>query len=203
MLGENEVRRRAAPISSAMEWNALLKIASSIGSVCADIDHHVEKPVYFNVTLGRNEGSRAVFRHDRRSLESVTSSELVPVVDKTRLPTSVRVYFFLCKHRLPAIGPLSLLFASGWELAPKNRSQAHRNDFQPPAAVGITVAAFMLSMETLGGIAIPVNGYLVPLPDIPEIGGTKAGSRFLACALAPAELFQVFEVLFELRVCWR
>ena len=32
MLGEKAVRRRAAPISSAMEWKRFLKISSSIGS---------------------------------------------------------------------------------------------------------------------------------------------------------------------------
>src|SRR5579883_1869116 len=32
MFGENAVRRRAAPISSAMEWKMFLKISSSMGS---------------------------------------------------------------------------------------------------------------------------------------------------------------------------
>ena len=32
MLGENAVRRNAAPISSAMEWKRFLKISSSMGS---------------------------------------------------------------------------------------------------------------------------------------------------------------------------
>src|ERR1700688_2710268 len=32
MFGENAVRRSAAPISSAMEWNRFLKISNSTGS---------------------------------------------------------------------------------------------------------------------------------------------------------------------------
>src|SRR5579862_2717451 len=37
MLGENAVRRSAAPISSAIEWKRFLKISSSMGSRRTDI----------------------------------------------------------------------------------------------------------------------------------------------------------------------
>src|SRR5712672_3403316 len=66
MLGENAVRRRAAPISSAMEWKRLLKISSSTGSRMRvslsrpwdshqEVRRHKEKKNHGNHTIHREK----------------------------------------------------------------------------------------------------------------------------------------------------
>src|SRR3954453_2851727 len=103
MFGENEVGRKAAPISSAMELKALLKIASSMGSACADINHHVQELVHLYPAPGRNERGRAVFCHDCGPGENITGPEPFPALNQTRQPVSVGVYLLLGNHSLPAV----------------------------------------------------------------------------------------------------
>src|SRR6476469_2326076 len=123
MFGENDVRRRAAPISSAMEWNALLNIASSMGSVCADIDHHVEEGVELDATIGRHERGRTVFGHNRRSREDVTGSELLAIVDTARYPASVAMDLLLTHDRVCDVAQFLVFRTRGSDLARENRAQ--------------------------------------------------------------------------------
>src|SRR5437764_11959868 len=143
MFGENDVRRRVAPISSAMEWKALLKIASSIGSVCADIDHHVQKTIHFDPTACRNERGRAVFSHNSRAGKNVTGSELFALVHKPGEPISVAVDLIIPEDRLPPIRALFLVFPDCRCLASQYRSQTKGNGFYSSLAVGLDVAALM------------------------------------------------------------
>src|SRR5436305_417636 len=195
MFGENDVRRRVAPISSAMEWKALLKIASSIGSVCADIDHHVQKTIHFDATAWRNERGRAVFRHNSRAVKNVTGSQLSPFVHNPGEPISVAVDLLIPEYRLPSLRAFFLVFANCRCLASQYRSQTKGNGFYLSLAVGVTVTALMFSMEALGRVTVPIDGDLVPLPDIAKVHGTEALGQLAIRAFTLTELFEVLEVL--------
>src|SRR3954447_20169626 len=188
MFGENEVRRKAAPISSAMEWKALLKIASSMGAACADINHHVQQAGYLHPGPGRNERGRAVFCHDGGPGENITGPEPFAVVNQTRQPVSVGVYLLLGNYSLPAVVFFSFMLPKGGYFARENRSQANRNGFYPSLAVRVTVAALVLPVETLGRIAVPVDRDFVSLSAIAKIDGTEMFSRVALAILGSAQL---------------
>src|SRR5436305_6157751 len=110
MFGENDVRRSAAPISSAIEWKALLKMASSMGSVCADMNHQVQEFIDCDPAVGRDEGGRAVFDDHGRALKGVARSQLVTGVQATGEPSTLCIHLFLSDQRTASVAGLLRMF---------------------------------------------------------------------------------------------
>src|SRR5207247_1059468 len=85
MLGEKEVRRRAAPMSSAMEWNALLNSPNSIGSTrvlaIAHLNNEVAPGIHASTRSRRQHGCRAVFGNYRRPCEDIAGRQKRAIVD--------------------------------------------------------------------------------------------------------------------------
>src|SRR5580692_5937817 len=88
MLGEKAERRKAAPISSAMEWKRLLKISSSAGSslriirlMCAPLQDQIAFTIHPAAKVRRHHRGGAVLRHDSRSVERVSRRKLRPVIE--------------------------------------------------------------------------------------------------------------------------
>src|SRR5258706_14724449 len=67
MFGENAVRRNAAPISSAMEWKACLKIPNSMGSM---LFMRAPRPKGRNLAQ-RRKGAKTVRTRNLRNLRNL------------------------------------------------------------------------------------------------------------------------------------
>src|SRR5438876_12012604 len=85
MLGEKEVRRRAAPISSAMEWNALLKSPNSLGPTrvlaIAHLNNEVAPGIHASTRSRRQHGCRAVLGNYRRTGEDIAGRQKRAIIE--------------------------------------------------------------------------------------------------------------------------
>src|SRR5882762_10418081 len=125
MFGENEVRLSAAPISSAMEWVALLKTASSIGSIeissmllgrlfsliavamLVYLDDQIAICVDADAAKRRQHRCGTVLRNESRASERVACHELLSAVYFAFNPTALEVNKARFNHSLIAIARLT------------------------------------------------------------------------------------------------
>src|SRR6266850_5385384 len=116
MLGENAVRFRVAPISSAIAWNRLLKISRRTGFVFMGINagfnprpsHYLQHQVQIRIDptpkLRRYESRRTVFADDCGTLYPVAMAQRLAIVDGGFNPLPVNPYGLRFQGlRLPAL----------------------------------------------------------------------------------------------------